>query len=94
MLPFKETLVESNLKYDEVMREFSKDTSNEDLNWHRDRENRHVKVISGIEWYIQFENELHRLMPEGFSFIINKNKWNRIINKNSRNRTVRIRKYK
>lgn len=94
MLPFKETLVESNLKYDEVIREFSKDTNNEDLNWHRDRENRHVKVISGSEWYIQFENELPRLMPEGFSFIINKNKWHRIINKNSSNLTLRIRKYK
>ena len=72
MLPFKETLVESNVMYDEVIREFSKDTNNEDLNWHRDKENRHVQVISGKEWYMQFENKLPFLMQEGFSFVINK----------------------
>ena len=94
MLPFKETLVESNVMYDEVIREFSKDTNNEDLNWHRDKENRHVQVISGKEWYMQFENKLPFLMQEGFSFVINKNTWHRIINKNSSNLTLRIRKYK
>ena len=93
-LPFKEVLLESNSDYNRVLREFSKDLSNKDLNWHRDKENRRVKVISGSEWYIQFENELPRLMPEGFSFIINKNKWHRIINKNSSNLILKIRKYK
>ena len=94
MLPFKETLVESNLKYDEVIREFSKDTNNEDLNWHRDRENRHVKVISGKDWYIQFENELPVEMTENTSFYIKKNVWHRIINKNGNNLMINVRKFK
>jgi len=93
-LPFKEVLLESNSKYDRVIREFSKDLSNEVLNWHRDKEDRLVEVKSGQEWYIQIENELPRLMSEGLKFRIPKYTWHRIINKNRTNLVIEIRKYK
>ena len=93
-LPFKEVLLESNPKYDRVIREFSKDLSNEDLNWHRDKEDRLVEVKKGNEWYIQMENELPLLMSEGLKFRIPKYTWHRIINKNRTNLVIEIRKYK
>ena len=93
-LPFKEVLVESNSKYDKVIREFSKDLSSEKLNWHRDKEDRLVEVKSGADWYIQMENELPRLMSEGLKFRIPKYTWHRIINKNRTNLVIEVRKYK
>ena len=93
-LPFKEVLLESNSDYSKVLREFSKDLSNEDLNWHRDKEDRLIEVKSGHEWYIQFENELPRLMLEGLKFRIPKYTWHRIINKNRTNLVIEVRKYK
>ena len=93
-LPFKEVLLESNSNYNRVLREFSKDLSNEELNWHRDKEDRLVEVKSGHDWYIQLENELPRLMSEGLKFRIPKYTWHRIINKNRTNLIIEIRKYK
>jgi len=94
MLPFKEVLLESNNKYDKFRREFSGNLTSEELNWHRDKENRIVEVISGSGWFIQFENELPIELSEGISFKINRNKWHRIINKNGKNLVIEIRKYK
>jgi len=93
-LPFKEVLLESNENYSRFIREFSKDLSNEELNWHRDKEDRLVEVKSGNEWYIQFENELPRLMSKGLKIIIPKYTWHRIINKNRTNLVIEVRKYK
>ena len=93
-LPFKEVLLESNSNYSRFIREFSKDLSNEELNWHRDKEDRLVEVKSGNEWYIQFENELPSLMSEGLKIRIPKYTWHRIINKNRTNLVIEIRKYK
>ena len=72
-LPFKEVLLESNSMYDKVLREFSKDLSNEELNWHRDKEDRLVEVKKGSGWYLQMENEIPVLMSEGLKFHINEN---------------------
>ena len=93
-LPFKEVLLESNTQYVKVLREFSKDLNSEELNWHRDKEDRLVEVKSGSKWYIQMENELPIMMSEGLEFKIPKYTWHRIINKNRTNLVIEIRKYK
>ena len=93
-LPFKEVLLESNTKYVKVLREFSKDLNSEELNWHRDKEDRLVEVKKGIGWYLQMENEIPALMSEGLKFRIPKYTWHRIINKNRTNLIIEVRKYK
>lgn len=93
-LPFKEVLLESNTQYVKVLREFSKDLNSEELNWHRDKEDRLVEVKKGIGWYLQMENEIPVLMSEGLKFRIPKYTWHRIINKNRTNLVIEVRKYK
>ena len=93
-LPFKEEILEENEKYILVKRVFNKDLDSKELVWHRDKEDREIKQISGQDWYIQFENELPCLMLEGLKFKIPKYTWHRIINKNRTNLVIEIRKYK
>ena len=93
-LPFKEVLLESNTQYVKVIREFSKDLNSEELNWHRDKEDRLVEVKKGNGWYLQMENEIPVLMSEGLKFRIPKYTWHRIINKNRTNLIIEVRKYK
>jgi len=93
-LPFKEVLLESNTQYVKVLREFSKDLNSEELNWHRDKEDRLVEVKKGSGWYLQMENEIPVLMSEGLKFRIPKYTWHRIINKNRTNLVIEVRKYK
>jgi len=87
-------LLESNTKYVKVLREFSKDLNSEELNWHRDKEDRLVEVKKGDGWYLQMENEIPALMSEGLKFRIPKYTWHRIINKNRTNLIIEVRKYK
>ena len=92
--PFDEIVVEENTRFIEVLREFSGNLSSEELNWHRDREHRLVKVLKGKGWYLQFENELPVELSENTSFYIKKNTWHRIINKNYNNLLISVRKFK
>jgi len=92
--PFDEIIVEENTRFIEVLREFSGNLTSEELNWHRDREHRLVKVLKGTGWYIQFENELPKEMSENTSYYIKKNTWHRIINKNRNNLLISVRKFK
>lgn len=92
--PFEEELLEENDKYILVKRVFDKDLSSKELVWHRDKEDREVKQISGQDWYIQFENSLPVLLENNKSFKIKKNTWHRIINKNKSDLEILLRKYK
>ena len=92
--PFEEELLEENDKYILVKRVFDKDLSSKELVWHRDKEDREVKQISGQDWYIQFENSLPVLLENNKSFQIKKNTWHRIINKNKSDLEILLRKYK
>ena len=92
--PFKEELLEENDKYILVKRVFNKNLSSKELVWHRDKEDREVKQISGQDWYIQFENSLPVLLENNKPFQIKKNTWHRIINKNKSDLEILLRKYK
>ncbi len=53
-LPFKEDIKNES----ESIRVFKSDTKEEDLVWHRDREDRIVKCLEKTNWKFQFDNEL------------------------------------
>jgi len=59
---------EENIKNGIYERTFSQDVDNEELVWHRDREDREVQVIGETDWMFQFDNELPFQM-EGKFFI-------------------------
>lgn len=58
MFPFKETHVQDNL----YIREFEESVDVDDLEWHRDREDRIVEIIGETDWQLQMDNELPKRM--------------------------------
>ena len=94
MLPFKEKIIEENENFILVQRNFMSMISEEELNWHKDKEEREVFLVEGDGWYLQMENEIPILMQKGSIFKIPKETWHRIINKNGVNLVINVRKYK
>lgn len=60
-------------------RSFKKDVSDDQLVWHRDKENRKVKVYCGRGWKIQFDNELPKELHINEEFEIPKYRYHRLI---------------
>lgn len=60
-------------------RYFKEDTKESDLVWHKDEENRKVKVFCGRKWKIQFDNELPKELHVNEEFEIPKYKYHRLI---------------
>lgn len=71
--PFKETHVEDNL----YLREFEESVDVDDLEWHRDREDRIVEIIGKTDWQLQMDNELPKVMTG--KLFIPKEIWHRVI---------------
>ena len=74
--PFKESQIEGNL----YLREFEESVDIDDLEWHRDREDRIVEVIGDTDWKLQMDNELPKVMMG--KLFIPKEVWHRIIKGN------------
>lgn len=73
-MPFNQISLSEN----DFIRSFdSKDA--EDFVWHRDREDREIRIISGKNWKIQFENELPKTLSKDETYYIPKNSWHRIV---------------
>jgi hypothetical protein len=62
-----------------IRRTFSNDVPINELTWHRDHEDRIVKVISETDWMIQFDNELPKKLNINETVIIPKNTFHRVI---------------
>lgn len=73
-LPFKQEIVD-----DKIVRTFSIDVENEELKWHRDRENRIVEVLEGGFWYLQMDNELPIELVKGKKYYIPEGVYHRVI---------------
>jgi hypothetical protein len=73
MFPFKETHLQDNL----YLREFEESVDTDDLEWHRDREDRIVEVIGETDWELQMDNQLPQRMTG--KIFIPKEVWHRVI---------------
>ena len=56
---------------------YSKGDSSE-LEWHRDREDRTIDVLSGSDWELQMDNELPKKLEIGSEYQIKKNIFHRV----------------
>lgn len=74
MLPFSEKQISST----EFIRRFSKDLLDDELYWHKDKEDRIISKVSGEGWFYQEDNCMPVPIGEQEIFI-NKNTWHRII---------------
>ena len=77
MFPFKETHLQDNL----YLREFEESVDTDDLEWHKDREDRIVEVIGETDWELQMDNQLPQRMTG--KIFIPKEVWHRVIKGNN-----------
>ena len=49
---------QKNLSDNLFERVFSSDVSEDELKWHKDKENRLVEVLNDSDWYFQMDNKL------------------------------------
>lgn len=61
------------------IRVFRESVREEDLVWHRDKNDRSVHVLEGQGWQLQRDNALPLLLLEGHSYSIDKMEFHRII---------------
>jgi quercetin dioxygenase-like cupin family protein len=76
---------------DDSVRTFDSSVNSSELVWHRDREDRIVKVLEGKDWYFQFDDQLPFELKYGDQFFIEKMTYHRLI-KGSTNLKVLIEK--
>ena len=69
------------------IRTFDKNLNEEELIWHRDKNDREIAVLSGGGWQIQMDNKLPEELKVGKLYFINKEEYHRLIKGNG---TLRI----
>ena len=62
-----------------IIRTFPFDLNEEELVWHRDHNDRNVKVLTGKGWKVQMDNQLPKEIKRGDTFFIPKETYHRII---------------
>lgn len=62
-----------------ILRTFNAAISDQKLVWHRDHEDRTVKVVKGTNWQFQREDALPVFLIEGDVIKIKKEEWHRLI---------------
>jgi len=75
--PFEEETIGKNI----FIRKFE-NVKEEELVWHRDKEDRTVEPIETSEWMLQFENKLPEILEKGKKYFIPKNTYHRVIKGN------------
>jgi len=61
------------------IRTFSENVNEEELIWHRDKKNREIKVMDGIGWFLQYDNQLPIQMIIGKTYYIKAEEYHRIL---------------
>ena len=72
--PYKEK-VKDNVS----LRKFYSDVDENELVWHRDREDRTIVVLEKTDWLIQVDNQLPLPLRKGASIFIPKGMYHRVI---------------
>ena len=62
-----------------TLRRFPKDLDEDFLVWHRDKENRKIKVLEGTGWMLQLDDQLPVSLKENEDYDIPKMVYHRII---------------
>jgi hypothetical protein len=78
-LPFRQEIID-----DIRIRTFDENVDDEELKWHRDRENRLVEILESDNWYLQMDNELPIKLIVGEKYFIPEGVYHRVIKGNSK----------
>ncbi len=93
-LPFKEIFIEETEDAYVYKRLFDKNLSDNELYWHKDKEDREIILLKGEGWYIQKDNSIPMLIEKNKLYFIEKNIWHRLINRKFSDLSIIIRKKK
>jgi len=74
MNPYKQKINDNK-----ILREFSVDVKADELVWHKDKRDRKIRVLEGVGWQLQFDDEMPIYLVEGEVYFIPKNHYHRII---------------
>ena len=58
---------------------FSEDVEDAELIWHRDKYNREITILEGIDWQLQLDNELPVTLERGRIYKIPAMQYHRVI---------------
>ena len=81
---FVEAMAMANVPYIQfgkgkaIVRQFQNDVDEQELVWHKDKKDRTFKVISGVNWKFQHDNELPFVMKIGDVIKIKKENFHRV----------------
>ena len=64
---------------EKIVRTFSNEVSEDELVWHRDREDRLIEVIKSGGWCLQLDEEMPTTLVEGSEYFIPKETFHRVI---------------
>lgn len=81
---------ENPYTYKGHLRIFSKELNSNELKWHRDRGDRFIKVISGKNWYLQFDNCVPILLLKNKIYKIHSSVYHRLINNSNTDLRIKI----
>lgn len=73
--PYTQTNIAENI----FERIFDLSVDNEELVWHRDRHTRFIKVLEGVGWKFQFDNQLPKEIGPGSTIHVNKLSYHRLL---------------
>lgn len=76
---------------DGCIREFN--TNDDELEWHRDQNDREIEVLEGSDWYFQFDNDLPFIINKTNTVFIPKETFHRL-HKGKDKLVLKIREYK
>ena len=62
-----------------VIRTFNDNVNEDELVWHRDKEDRTIHVLEGLNWMLQMDNEEPVELVKGENYFIPKMEYHRII---------------
>lgn len=69
---------QENITANRFKRIFKESVESSELEWHRDRQDRYVKILKGEGWQLQFDNQLPFSLTENQTVFIPKNTYHRI----------------
>ena len=76
--PYEDVILEDGA----IIRTFAEGLNEEELIWHRDRNDREIAVLSGKGWQLQMDNKLPEELKSGRLYYINKEEYHRLIKGN------------
>lgn len=74
MQPYSDSVKTNN----SWVREFAPDTDSHELVWHRDKNDRIVKVLDGVGWVFQMDEDVPREIRKGDTLYIQKETYHRL----------------